>query len=88
MRRRNRGEIDLATQTQPSPRIQWNGTTWSLNLPLQDGNVVEASWNPGLTYVVRIREAARDKAWSSASFLCPLSPLDNRRRAGRVFTCR
>ena len=53
----------MATQTQPSPRIQWDGTTWSVRLPVQEDNVVEASWKPGLTYVVRIREAGT-AAWS------------------------
>ena len=28
-----------------------------MRLPVQDGNVLEAQWKPGLTYVVRIREA-------------------------------
>ncbi len=56
-KRPNHGDTDLAKQTQPSPRIQWDGTTWSARLPVQEGSVVEASWKPGLTYVVRIREA-------------------------------
>ena len=74
MRRLNRGEIGLATQTQPSPRIQWDGATWSVSLPLPDGKVVDASWNPGLTYVVRIREAAPDKVWSFG-FETPLTHI-------------
>lgn len=49
--------------TKPSPRIQWDGTSWSVSLPLQEGNVLDASWKPGLTYVVRIREAGTE-AWS------------------------
>ncbi|MCZ0954780.1 MAG: fibronectin type III domain-containing protein [Rhodospirillaceae bacterium] len=64
----------MATQKQPSPRIQWDGTTWAVSLPLQDGNVIDASWNPGLTYVVRIRDAARDKAWSFG-FETPLTHI-------------
>ena len=61
--RRDHDNTDLANQTQPSPRIQWDGTTWSVRLPVQEGSVVEASWKPGLTYVVRIREAGTE-AWS------------------------
>lgn len=55
----------------PQPRIQWDGTTWIVRLPVQDGNVLEAKWKPGLTYIVRIRESATD-AWS-LGFETPLS---------------
>ena len=34
-----------------------------MRLPLQEGNDLEASWNPELTYIVRIREAGTE-AWS------------------------
>ncbi|WP_428097632.1 fibronectin type III domain-containing protein [Candidatus Rariloculus sp.] len=53
----------MTARTQPNPRIQWDGTTWLVRLPVQDGNILEAKWNPGLTYVVRVREAGTD-AWS------------------------
>ncbi|MDE0006153.1 MAG: fibronectin type III domain-containing protein [Rhodospirillaceae bacterium] len=63
----------MAIQTQPSPRIQWDGTTWSVSLPLPDGKVVDASWNPGLTYVVRIRET--DSQMWSFGFETPLTHI-------------
>ena len=50
-------------ETRSNPRIQWDGTTWLVRLPVQDGNTLEAKWNPGVTYVVRIREAGME-AWS------------------------
>jgi len=61
----------LTPQSQSSPTIQWDGTTLSVHLPVQQGNVLEASWKPGLTYVVRIREAGRE-TWS-AGFETPLT---------------
>ena len=51
----------MTRQTKPTPRIQWNGTTWFVRLPVQDGNILEAEWKPGLSYVVRIRETGMDK---------------------------
>ena len=50
-------------QSEPAPQIQWDGTNWLVRLPVEDGKVLEANWKPGLTYVVRIREA-RTEAWS------------------------
>ena len=38
---------------------------------MQDGNVLEAKWNPGLTYVVRIRDAGA-AVWS-LRFKSPLT---------------
>ena len=40
-----------------SPEIKWDGKTWSVTLPVERGKVLEAKWQPGVTYVVRIREA-------------------------------
>jgi len=45
------------------PELQWDGKTWSVTLPLEDGRAVEAQWSPGVTYVVRIREAGTEP-WS------------------------
>ena len=45
------------------PTIEWDGTTWCVTLPVEHGNVLEAKWAPGLTYVVRIREAGSEH-WS------------------------
>ncbi|MDE0172893.1 MAG: hypothetical protein OYH76_24550 [Defluviicoccus sp.] len=40
-----------------SPDIKWEDGTWFVTLPLEDGKTTEAGWKPGLTFVVRIREA-------------------------------
>ena len=62
LRLRDLGETNLSTQTQSSPQIQWDGTTWSVRLLVLEGNVLEASWKPAQTYVVRIRESGTE-AW-------------------------
>ena len=54
---------DVTRDTKPTPLIQWDGTTWFVRLPVQDGNSLEAKWRPGTTYVVRIREAGAAQ-WS------------------------
>ena len=46
-----------------NPRIEWKDNQWSVTLPLDDGRAVNATWKPGNTYVVRIREADADQ-WS------------------------
>ena len=58
-------------QTQTTPRIHWDGTTWVVRLAVKDGNVLEAKWTPGRTYVVRIRETGT-QTWSFG-FESPLS---------------
>ena len=45
------------------PRITWDDNTWSVTLPMDDGKVIEATWKPAVTYVVRIREAGAEQ-WS------------------------
>ena len=37
--------------------------TWSVTLPLEHGKVLNAKWDPGITYVVRIREKGTEH-WS------------------------
>ena len=55
----------MARQNQQNPEIKWEDNQWSIALPLEDGRVLNASWKPGITYVVRIREAGGpDKDWS------------------------
>ena len=44
-----------------------------MRLPVQEGNFLEASWKPGLTYVVRIREAGKE-TWSFG-FETPLTHI-------------
>ena len=61
----------MRQNSQLTPRIAWGGTARAVRLPTQDGNVLEAKWNPGLTYVVRIREAGA-AAWS-LGFESPLT---------------
>ena len=46
-----------------SPEIKWDGKSWSLTLPVEQGKVLQAKWNPGRTYVIRIREAGTER-WS------------------------
>ena len=53
----------MTARTQSKPRIQWDGTTWFVRLPVEDGNLLEAKWSLGLTYVVRTRQAGTE-AWS------------------------
>ena len=45
------------------PSIQWDGKSWFVALPVEDGKVVEARWTPGITHVVRIRERGTEE-WS------------------------
>ena len=42
----------------PGPEIKWDGKTWHVTLPVEHGQVLEAKWEPGHTYIVRIREVA------------------------------
>lgn len=53
----------MAAQQGAKPEITWDGKTWSVILPLEDGRTLEAKWSPGVTYVVRIREAGTEQ-WS------------------------
>ena len=46
-----------------SPDIKWEDGTRFVTLPLEDGKTIEASWKPGLTFVVRIGEAGSED-WS------------------------
>ena len=47
----------MPRQESTNPKIKWEDNQWSVTLPLEDGRVVDATWKPGVTYVVRIREA-------------------------------
>ena len=47
----------MAQESGKSPSIKWEDNEWSITFPLEDGRVLNASWKPGITYVVRIREA-------------------------------
>ena len=46
------------------PEIKWDGKTWFVTLPVEHGKLLEAKWEPGFTYVVRIREAGTGGPWS------------------------
>ena len=37
--------------TNTNPDIKWDGKTWFVTLPVEDGKVLEAKSEPGLTYV-------------------------------------
>ena len=60
----------------PNPDIKWDGNTWFVTLPVEDGNVLEAKWSPPFTYVVRIREAGSDQ-WSFGSAVVERDSLDD-----------
>ena len=53
----------MPRQEGTAPKVEWEDGTWSVTLPVENGQVVEARWRPGVTYVVRIREAATEH-WS------------------------
>ena len=53
----------MTQATRKSPDIKWDGKTWSLALPIEHGKVLQATWDPGRTYVIRIREAGTEQ-WS------------------------
>ena len=55
---------------QTAPKIEWKDGEFQVSLPVQDGRV-EAKWRPGVTSVVRIREAGMD-SWSPG-FETPLN---------------
>ena len=50
--------------TNTNPDIKWDGKTWFVTLPVEDGKVLEAKSEPGLTYVIRIRQRGTDQSWS------------------------
>ena len=89
----------MPRQQSTNPRIKWEDNQWSVTLPLEDGRVVNATWKPGVTYVVRIREAGAE-VWSFG-FKTPITsftfidlkpdteyelqvPRQERRRRGRA----
>ena len=53
----------MAQESGKSPQIKWEDNEWSITLPLEDGRMLNASWKPGITYVIRIREAG-EPDWS------------------------
>lgn len=53
----------MAQESSKTPQIKWEDNEWSITLPLEDGKVLNASWKPGVTYVVRIKEAG-EADWS------------------------
>ena len=53
----------MAPQNKASPEIKWEDKTWFVTLPMEDGKVINAKWQPAITYVIRIREAGTQH-WS------------------------
>ena len=47
----------MAQQNHRDPQIKWKDNQWSITLPLEDSRILNASWKPGVIYVVRISEA-------------------------------
>lgn len=57
--------------TSVNPTIKWENHTFFVSLPIENGQVLDAQWNPGITYIVRVREFGT-KAWS-LGFETPLT---------------
>ena len=59
-------------------KIEWDGKTRSVTLPLEDGSLLNAKWEPALTYVDRIRESGTQN-WSpgfqTPAFDCTFADL-------------
>ena len=53
----------MTQATTTGPDIRWDGKTWFVSLPVEHGKVLEGKWEPGLTYVIRVREAGSEH-WS------------------------
>ena len=53
----------MSEKKNTTPRIEWKDNQWSVTLPLDDGRLVNATWKPSITFVVRIREAGVEE-WS------------------------
>ena len=53
----------MTDQNNINPQISWDGKAWQASLPVGDGKVIEARWEPGCTYVIRIREQGSGE-WS------------------------
>ena len=61
----------MARQTrEPEPSVEWTEGEFRVSIPLQ-GSTVDASWRPGTTTVIRIREAGAEE-WSPG-FETPLN---------------
>lgn len=59
-------------QKQMYPNVKWDGKEFFVSLPVDDGrNIIEAKWQPAITYIVRIREVGSDE-WS-LGFETPLT---------------
>ncbi len=53
----------MANKETAQPDIRWDGKTWFVTLPMEDGKILEAKWDSDVTYIVRIREDGTDR-WS------------------------
>ena len=53
----------MSRQEGANPEVKWEDGTWFVTLPVESGKVVEASWKPDKTWVVRIREGGAEH-WS------------------------
>ena len=55
-------DAQMSNRTE-GPTLKWDGTTVSVSLPDKRGRILDASWVPTITSVVRIRESDVDE-WS------------------------
>ena len=54
------------------PNVKWDGKEFFVSLPVDDGkSVIEAKWQPGITYIIQVREVGSDE-WS-LGFETPLT---------------
>ncbi|MCY4002682.1 MAG: fibronectin type III domain-containing protein [Rhodospirillales bacterium] len=61
----------MSQRQRTGPQIKWDGREFFVTLPLENGKVLDAKWNPSLTYVVRVREVGEEE-WSMG-FETPLT---------------
>lgn len=61
----------MSQRQRTGPQIKWDGKEFFVTLPLEKGEALDAKWNPGLTYVVRVREVGEEE-WS-IGFETPLT---------------
>ncbi len=54
----------MSSKQEEYPHIKWDNGSYFVSLPMDDGkNVIEAKWEPEITYIVRIRKYD-DEKWS------------------------
>ena len=63
------------------PQVRYEGETWHVTLPPDDGKAIDATWRLPRACVVRIGEAGTDRPWSfgfRTPWPAPPSPISSR----------